>query len=178
MNPEDDDKYSGNKQDASVLLFRQVVEEEAVSMASRMSVRNDGNDGVRPQTLGDMQILESNSTLTETPSPSPSTTRNSGTYSIQPASSYVSSASSTTGVPSPFSSHPSQTKEVLQPKQLQYPPSPKPQMTTIENSSPRNSKTVRKDSDDAILNIQPVHPFFNQHPGWLAHYDSDGSDGR
>ena len=159
-----------------------------------MSARNDDSDGVRPHTLVDLQILESNSTLTETTdadvtpvkshslsaSPSPSTTRNSATHSIQQASSYVSSASSTTGVPSPFSTHRPQTKEALQPKQLQYPPSPKPhlQMTTIENSSPRNSTTVRKDSDDAILNIPPVHPFFNQQPGWLAHYDSDGSDGR
>lgn len=165
-------------------------------MAFRMNGRSEDHDGTRPHTIVDLQILESNSTLTEatdahiTPgkslsaSPSPSTTRNSAGHSLQHASSYVSSASSTTGVPSPFSSHLTQTKEAVQPKQLQYPQSPKTQvqartlMTTIDNSSPTNSTPVRKDSDDAIPNIPPVHPFFNQHPGWLAHYDSDGSDGR
>ena len=162
--------------------------QEQIRMAFRMSARNDDNDNGRPHTLDTLQILESNSTLTETTdadvtpgkshSRSPSKPRNSGTPSIQQAPSYVSSASSTTGVPSPFTSHLPQTQEALPLKQLQYPPSPKPQMTTIDNSSPRNPTAVRKDSDDAILNIQPVHAFFNQHPGLLAQYDSDGSDGR
>lgn len=149
-------------------------------------------DGLPPNILDDLQVLESNSTLTEgtgthgisakPPPSSPSPTKISPAPLIQPSLSYVSSASSTTGVPSPFSSQTPQTtgRDPLEPKQLQYPPSPKPhvQMTTIQNSSPRNSMTVRKDSDDGFFNIPPVHAFFNQHPGGMAQYDSDGSNGR
>jgi hypothetical protein len=58
--------------------------------------------------------------------------------------SYLSSASSTTGATTPFTP-----------------------MDTINHNIPR------KNSDD-VMNMPPVHPFFNQH----FVYDSDGSDGR
>ena len=169
-------------------------------------------------SLDHLEIIESSSSLTEAtltprgessqPLPSPRGASSSSTplpsnpaaahltpVSIPPASqSYVSSASSTTGLPSnsPFTSPSSQSqqqqpvasqKPPVPAAAPQYPPSPKPPtqpMTTINNSSPRNSIIARKDSEEAYMNIPPVHPFFHQQLGAaaLTQYDSDGRDGR